>query len=111
MKIETKDNPLSNILVRRNAINEHGLREMMNHIQGAPVEDLSVFDPIKSNETGETHWRTDKTVRDTQIVPFQTQRSNIAPQIEQLMRDTVRDIINPFFGIQMRDSEIPKILS
>ena len=56
MKIETKDNPLSNILVRRNAINEHGLREMMNHIQGAPVEDLSVFDPIKSNETGETHW-------------------------------------------------------
>ena len=46
MKIETKDNPLSNILVRRNAINEHGLREMMKHVEGAPVEDLSVFDPI-----------------------------------------------------------------
>ena len=111
MKIETKDNPLSNILVRRNAINEHGLREMMNHIQGSPVEDLQVFDPIKSNETGGTHWRTDKSIRDTQIVPFQTQRSNIAPQIEQLMRDTVRNIINPFIGIEMRDSEIPQILS
>tara|TARA_B100000131_G_scaffold68766_1_gene65068 strand:- start:169 stop:306 length:138 start_codon:yes stop_codon:yes gene_type:complete len=44
MKIETKDNPLSNILVRRNAISEYGLSEMMKHIQGSPVEDLSVFD-------------------------------------------------------------------
>ena len=102
MKIETKDNPLANILVRRNAINEHGLREMMNHVQGAPVEDLSVFDPIKSNQTGETHWRTDKSIRDTQVVPFQTQRGNIFPQIEHLMQDTVRNIINPFFGIKMR---------
>ena len=101
------DNPLTYILIRPNVINPQGLQELLQHIQSSPSEDLSVFDPDKTNATGQTSWVVDKQTRDTQIVPM----GNLYPKIEELFRNTVREIINPFYQVQVDSSEIPQILS
>lgn len=101
------DNPLSYILVRPNIINETGLREIRHHIETSQKTDLSVFDPQKSNETGTKQWRIDKNVRDTQHVEI----GPLFPKIVDLFKDTVREIINPFYGVQISQSEVPQILS
>ena len=101
------DNPLSYILIRPNVINEQGLAEIRNHIERTDKTDLSVFDPQKSNNTGQKEWRVDKDIRDTQHVEM----GPLFPKIEQLFKDTVREIINPFYEVEIIESEIPQILS
>ncbi len=101
------ENPLSYILIRPNVINSQGLQELVEHIKSSPAEDLSVFDPDKTNATGQTSWIVDKQTRDTQIVPM----GNLYPKIEDLFRNTVREIINPFYQCQVDSSEIPQVLS
>jgi len=101
------DNPLSYVLIRPNVINSQGLQELVEHIKSSPAEDLSVFDPDKTNATGQTSWIVDKKTRDTQIVPM----GNLYPKIEDLFRNTVREIINPFYQCQVDSSEIPQVLS
>jgi predicted 2-oxoglutarate/Fe(II)-dependent dioxygenase YbiX len=101
------DNPLSYVLIRPNVINSQGLQELVEHIKSSPAEDLSVFDPDKTNATGQTSWIVDKQTRDTQIVPM----GNLYPKIEDLFRNTVREIINPFYQCQVASSEIPQVLS
>lgn len=101
------DNPLSYILIRPNIINEVGLKEIRHHIETSQKTDLSVFDPQKSNETGTKEWRVDKNIRDTQHVEM----GSLFPKIVELFKDTVREIINPFYNVQISESEIPQILS
>ena len=101
------DNPLSYVLIRPNVINSQGLQELINHIKSSPAEDLSVFDPDKTNATGQTSWIVDKQTRDTQIVPM----GNLYPKIEDLFRNSVREIINPFYQCEVASSEIPQVLS
>ena len=101
------ENPLSYILIRPNVINSQGIQEIIHHIQSSTAEDLSVFDPEKTNLTGKTSWIVDKETRDTQIVSM----DNLYPKIEDLFRNTVKNIINPFYEIQVDSSEIPQILS
>ena len=101
------DNPLSYILIRPNVINEQGLAEIRNHIERTDKTDLSVFDPQKSNNTGQPEWRVDKDIRDTQHVEM----GPLFPKVEQLFKDTVREIINPFYEVEIIESEIPQILS
>jgi len=101
------DNPLSYILIRPNIINEQGLKEIRNHIEATKKTDLSVFDPDKSNQTGGKEWIVDKKMRDTQHVEM----GIIREKIVDLFRQTVREIINPFYGIEIYQSEMPQILS
>ena len=101
------DNPLSYVLIRPNVINSQGLQELVDHIKSSPAEDLSVFDPDKTNATGQTSWIVDKQTRDTQIVPM----GNLYPKIEDLFRNSVREIINPFYQCEVASSEIPQVLS
>jgi predicted 2-oxoglutarate/Fe(II)-dependent dioxygenase YbiX len=101
------DNPLSYILIRPNIINETGLREIRHHIETSQKTDLSVFDPQKSNETGTKQWRVDKNIRDTQHVEM----GPLFPKIVDLLKDTVREVINPFYEMQISESEVPQILS
>ena len=100
-------NPLEWVLVRRDVISPEGLKEIVRHMEDSQKNDLQVFDPKKSNETGDTHWRTDKEVRDTQIVDME----HLFPKIKGLMEDTVKGIINPFFGLEINESEVPQLLS
>lgn len=101
------ENPLSYILIRPNVINPEGLQELITHIKSSPAEDLSVFDPDKTNATGKTSWIVDKKTRDTQIVPM----GPLYPKIEDLLRNAVKNIINPFYQVEVDSSEIPQVLS
>lgn len=101
------ENLLTNILIRPNVISPEGIKELITHIESSKSEDLSVFDPEKTNETGETQWRTDKKVRDTQIV----EPGECAPKIYDLLRHAVKEIVNPFYGFEVHSSELPQILS
>ena len=101
------ENPLSYILIRPNLINDYGLREMREHIERTNKTDLSVFDPHKSNETGGKEWIVNKDVRDTQHV----EAGPIFPKIVDLLKDIVKEVINPFYGIEIVESEVPQILS
>lgn len=101
------ENPLTYILIRPNVINELGLQEIVQHIKATPKTDLSVFDPSKTNETGGKEWKVDKTMRDTQHVEM----GEITPKIIDLMKNTVKEIVNPFYGVEVYDSEVPQILS
>tara|TARA_B100001250_G_scaffold231586_1_gene198806 strand:+ start:8226 stop:8894 length:669 start_codon:yes stop_codon:yes gene_type:complete len=101
------ENPLQWVLVRRNVINPEGLKEIVRHMEDSQKEDLSVFDAKKSNQTGHTHWRTDKEVRDTQCVDM----GPLFPKIKVLLEETVKNIINPFYDIEIDESEVPQLLS
>jgi len=101
------ENPLSYILIRPNVINLEGIQELVTHIKSSPAEDLSVFDPDKTNATGKTSWIVDKQTRDTQIVPM----GPLYPKIEDLLRNAVKNIINPFYQVEVDSSEIPQVLS
>jgi len=99
------DNPLSYVLIRPNVINSQGLQELVEHIKSSPAEDLSVFDPDKTNVTGQTSWIVDKQTRDTQIVPM----GNLYSKIEELLRNAVKEVINPFYQCEVDSSEIPQV--
>lgn len=101
-----KQNPLSQILIQPNVIDNNGLADMLAYIKHQPEVDLSVFDPEKSNLTGNTEFTIDKKVRDTQLVEM----GELFNPIVELYRNIVKNIINPFYNINIRDSEIPQIL-
>ena len=100
-------NPLEWVLVQKNVINPEGLKEIVRHMEDSQKDDLQVFDPKKSNETGNTHWRTDKEVRDTQIVDM----GPLFPKIKELLENVVKNIINPFYELEINESEVPQLLS
>jgi predicted 2-oxoglutarate/Fe(II)-dependent dioxygenase YbiX len=101
------ENPLSYILIRPNVINEYGLNELLDYLKKSPSTDLSVFDPKKTNETGGKEWIVNKKIRDTQHVDA----GPLFPKIVDLFKNTVKEIINPFYDIEIFESEIPQILS
>ena len=99
-------NLLSNILIEPNVLTPEALQELQEHARKSSTTDLSVFDPDKTNETGETSWIVDKDIRDTQIIEF----GPLFPKIEELFKNIVKHIINPFYGIEVWDSEVPQFL-
>ena len=99
-------NLLSNILIEPNVLTKEALQELQEHARNSSTTDLSVFDPDKTNETGETSWIVDKDIRDTQIIEF----GPLFPKIEELFKNIVKHIINPFYGIEVWDSEVPQFL-
>jgi len=101
------DNPLTYILIKPNVINKEGLQELIAHIESSSSEDLSVFDPQRTNQTGQTSWIVDKKTRDTQIIPT----GPLFSKIEELFRNSVKHIINPFYQVEVNSSEVPQILS
>lgn len=81
-------------------------KEYIEYIQKQQEIDLSVFDPEATNKSGEIQWEVDKQTRDTQTVDIEPIKSVLV----DLMRLAVRDYINPYFNVQIRDSELPQIL-
>lgn len=101
------ENPLSYILIKPNVINEQGIQEILSHVRSSEATDLSVFDPDKSNETGGIEWIVDKKMRDTQFVNYEP----IKEKVIDLFRSAVKEVINPFYDIEVSESEMPQMLS
>jgi hypothetical protein len=99
-------NLLSNILIVPDVISSSGIEFILNHAKKQSHTDLSVFDPDKSNLTGQTKFSVDKKVRDTQMIDL----GEITSLIIDLYKTTVSTIINPFYEFEIRDSEIPQLL-
>ena len=99
-------NLLSNVLIESNVLTPEALQELQDHARKSSTTDLSVFDPDKTNETGETSWIVDKDIRDTQIIEF----GPLFPKIEELFKNIVHHIVNPFYGVEVWDSEVPQFL-
>jgi predicted 2-oxoglutarate/Fe(II)-dependent dioxygenase YbiX len=100
-------NLLSNILIEPQVLTQEAIQELINHAKQSSTTDLSVFDPDKTNETGETSWIVDKDIRDTQIIEF----GDLYPKIEDLFKNIVKHVINPFYNAEVWDSEVPQFLS
>lgn len=100
------DNPLTNILIAPNVITKDGIDFILDHIKSQSKQDLSVFDPYKSNQTNEIEFSVEKQIRDTQIANI----SLIKEEVVALYRNIVDNIINPFYQFEIQDSEIPQLL-
>ncbi len=99
-------NLLSKVLIAPNVITKEGIDTLVHHMKTSKTEDLSVFDPDKSNQTRQTEWITDKKTRDTQIAPIEP----VFPQVNELMHHIVKHIINPFYQFEVDSSEVPQLL-
>jgi len=99
-------NLLSKVLIAPKVISQEGIDALVNHMKTSKTEDLSVFDPDKSNQTRSTEWITDKKTRDTQIAPIEP----VFPQVNELMHHIVKQVINPFYQFEVDSSEIPQLL-
>ena len=99
-------NLLSKVLIAPNVINQEGIDSLVHHMKTSKTEDLSVFDPNKSNQTRSTEWITDKRTRDTQIAPIDP----VFPQVNELMQHIVKQVINPFYQFEVDSSEVPQLL-
>ena len=81
---------------------------IINHAKKQDVlTDLSVFDPSKSNSTKSTKFTVDKKVRDTQFIDLE----QISGEIVDLYRNIVSNVINPFYEVEIKDSEIKTMRS
>ena len=100
-------NLLSKVLIAPKVINQEGIDTLLHHMKTSKTEDLSVFDPDKSNQTRGTEWITDKKTRDTQLAPIEP----VFPQVNELMHHIVKQVINPFYQFEVDSSEVPQLLS
>ncbi len=107
MSIESK-NPLCNIFLCPNALNEGGLKHLNDYISKTETQDLSVFDPKDTNTAEKTKYTVKKDVRDTQLVPM---NEDIEVPMRNTYIDIVKNLINPFYDIEVDSSEQPQILS
>ena len=99
-------NLLSKVLIAPKVISQEGIDALVHHMKTSKTEDLSVFDPDKSNQTRGTEWITDKRTRDTQIAPIEP----VFPQVNELMHHIVKQVINPFYQFEVDSSEVPQLL-
>jgi predicted 2-oxoglutarate/Fe(II)-dependent dioxygenase YbiX len=99
-------NLLSKVLIAPKVISQEGIDALVHHMKNSKTEDLSVFDPDKSNQTRSTEWITDKRTRDTQIAPIEP----VFLQVNELMHHIVKQVINPFYQFEVDSSEVPQLL-
>lgn len=104
--MNTINNPLSKILIQPEVIDKSTAKYMLDYLKQQPNTDLSVFDPEHSNKTGKSEFVVDKQVRDTQLVEM----GELFDPIIDLYRQIVKNVINPFYDINVRDSELPQVL-
>jgi len=101
-----EENLLSNILIKKNVLSEEAIKFLMDFVSSKELKDLSVFDPDGSNKTKKIECVVEKEIRNTQIVDHE----EIQDLMYDLYKNIVSNIINPFYNIEVYDSEVPQIL-
>lgn len=103
---DTPPNLHREIMIVPQFLNAEICDEYVEYCTRAPEIDLSVFDPEATNRSGALSWEVDKQTRDTQTVPIDP----IKDAVLDLMRYAVRDYLNPFYNVTIKDSELPQLL-
>ena len=103
-------NLLSNILIQPNVITDKGIEFFTDYIKSQKQEDQQVFDVDATNnqkdKVNNPIWKTDKEARDTQTVSTDP----VMPQLYDLFKNIVSEVINPFYNFEIYDSEVPQFL-
>jgi predicted 2-oxoglutarate/Fe(II)-dependent dioxygenase YbiX len=97
---------LANVLIQPKVVTGEGLKFLTDHMRNSQKEQLSVFDGKKSDETRESQSKIDLDTRNVKC-------ANIIPvfsQVKDLLDNVVKNVINPFYQFEIRDSEEPQLL-
>ncbi len=98
---------LANVLIQPNVVSERGLKFLTDHALSAPAEYMGVFDPDRANRTGEDHpGKIDLSTRNVKCADILP----IVSEIKDLYDNIVHQVINPFYGFKIKDSEMPQLL-
>ena len=97
---------LSNVLIQPKVITKDGIDFLLNHMKNSHQEQMGVFDPDATNETQERQSKIDLTARNVKCADLLP----VYPQVKELLDNVVENVINPFYGFKVRDSEEPQLL-
>jgi predicted 2-oxoglutarate/Fe(II)-dependent dioxygenase YbiX len=97
---------LSNVLIQPKVITKDGIDFLLNHMKNSHQEQMGVFDPDATNETQERQSKIDLTARNVKCADLLP----VFPQVKELLDNVVENVINPFYGFKVRDSEEPQLL-
>jgi predicted 2-oxoglutarate/Fe(II)-dependent dioxygenase YbiX len=105
----TIKNPLTEILTYPNALSAKGLEELQSHINSTSERiNASIFDAEKTNDKTDISWKEDVEARNTQYVPYEEE---LYKKIKSFLHEIAFNVINPFYELRLKHSEIPQILS
>ena len=87
-------------------LTQEGIDALVSYIRSTRQNDLAVFDADATNRSTAVQWVVDKKVRNTQTVPVEP----FLPHLHDLLQNVIRDIVNPFYGIEISGYETPQLL-
>jgi len=87
-------------------LTQEGIDALVSYIRSTRQNDLAVFDADATNRSTAVQWVVDKKVRNTQTVPVEP----FLPHLHDLLQNVLRDIVNPFYGIEISGYETPQLL-
>lgn len=94
------------ILIRENFLPKTVCDYFINHIKESAHTDLQIFDADRTNETAELSWKVDKKLRDVQTTDIKP----VLPLAHNILSDSVRNVLNPFYNVLISSSEMPQLL-
>ena len=97
---------LRNVLIQPKTVTPKGLKFLTDYMRKSHKETMGVFDSQKSDQYRERHSKIDTNVRNVECADL----GPILPQVEDLMKNIVFNVINPFYEFKIRDSEPPQLL-
>ena len=105
------NNVLNNLLIQPDVLSREGIDFLINHTKSTPSENIGTFDMESANKKmksgGAIASKIDLSVRDVKYSSI----DDILGEVTDLYQDIVNNIINPFYGFKVRDSEIPQLLT
>jgi predicted 2-oxoglutarate/Fe(II)-dependent dioxygenase YbiX len=96
-----------NILLQSNAIAADDLKLLMSYVQQAPMADSLVSNFEDEAQDEDVEWVVNRNVRHTQEVQLSTE---VAQKLRRIDAASIAAFINPFYGINIRETELPHIL-
>lgn len=99
---DTPPNAHSRILIQPNFLSVDDCKFLVEYANKQTATDLAIFDPIETNKTSNVSFKVNKEVRDTQNVECD---EHMSTNLNSLVGQAVRDIINPYFDIALQSGE------
>src|SRR5687768_11399686 len=95
------------VLVQRDAICRADLEVLLDHVRQAQMTDSLVSDFEAPQDSETTQWVVDRSIRNTQEVHLDTAMTE---KLCSIHRSSIAAFINPFYAVEVRDSEPAQIL-
>jgi predicted 2-oxoglutarate/Fe(II)-dependent dioxygenase YbiX len=100
-------NLLESVLIQRNALAADDLELLTRYVRQAQMTQSAVSNLEEDAPTDDVEWVVNKEIRDTQQVHL---TRVIAKKLRSIEGASIRDFINPFYKVEVRDREPAQIL-